>query len=370
MEEEKQDSGQILKSLSPNHVIIPIIIGLGITIWLLYSDLSSQQDVLSQLKSPNYLWIAGAFLALLIRDGFYIYRIRELTHKALSWTGSFYTIILWEFSSAISPSAVGGTAVASFLLLKEGISFGKSLAYVLVSAILDNSFFILMGALVLIFNGLHLYPNGIFYLHGVSIEVMETLRFTFYVSYTVITLYTLLMVYGLFVKPEFIKWLFIKLTSFAFLKRFQKAAIHQGDELVIASANLKEIQLVYWFKAIVSTLIVWTARYFIVNCLIAAFFPLTFGEHTVIFSRHVVLWVVLIIAITPGGSGIAELAFKGFYTPYTGIMVTIIATLWRMITYYPYLIAGVVALPRWLKRVFFEANVTDSTSKGIILEKK
>jgi uncharacterized protein (TIRG00374 family) len=77
-------------------------------------------------------------------------------------------------------------------------------------------------------------------------------------------------------------------------------------------------------------------------------------DHTLIFSRHVILWVVLILAITPGGSGIAEAAFKNFYFPFAGAMTGFIAILWRMITYYPYIIAGAIFLPRWLKRVFVE----------------
>lgn len=363
MAEEKQpeSSGQdskILKTLSPRNIIIPIVIGLGLAGYWLYLDLSNP-DFIKNFKNPNYFWLAMAVVALLIRDGFYIYRIRELSRKALSWVGSFYTIILWEFSSAISPSAVGGTAVATFLLLKEGISFGKSLAYVLVSAIMDNMFFITVGAIVLILDANNYYQNGIFYLEGVDPNYISLLKTTFYTSYSVIAAYTLLMFYGLFFKPEAIKWLFVKVTSISFLKRFQKGAAHQGDELIVGSKELKGIEFSYWAKAILSTALVWTARYAIVNCLLAAFVPtLGLAEHGVIFSRHVILWVVLIIAITPGGSGIAEVAFIGFYTPFALKMTGFVAIIWRMITYYPYLIAGVIFLPRWLRRVFAKPSKT------------
>ncbi len=359
MSEEKQpqEAGQdskILKTLSPRNIIIPIIIGLGLAAYWLYLDLSNP-DFIKNFKNPNYFWLGMAFIALFIRDGFYIYRIRELSRRALSWVGSFYTIILWEFSSAISPSAVGGTAVAAFLLLKEGISFGKSLAYVLVSAIMDNMFFITLGAIVLILDANNFYPNGIFYLEGIDPSWISLLKTTFYTSYSVIAAYTLLMFYGLFYKPTAIKWLFVKITSIGFLKRFQKAAEHQGDELVVASKELKGIEFSYWAKAIISTAFVWISRYAIVNCLLAAFVPtLGLAEHGIIFSRHVILWVVLIIAFTPGGSGIAEGAFLKFYTPFAFGMTGFIAIIWRMITYYPYLIAGVIFLPRWLRRVFVE----------------
>ncbi|NJL13646.1 MAG: flippase-like domain-containing protein [Microscillaceae bacterium] len=356
--QDPDQENPLLRSLRPNRIIIPILLGLGVAGYMLYQDIVGQ-NLIENFRQPNLFWLFMALLCLLVRDGFYIYRIHYLTRKGLSWKGSFYTIILWEFSSAISPSAVGGTALASFLLLKEGLSFGKSLAYVLVSAILDNLFFITAGLLILLLNVLNVFPNGIFYLDGVSPEITATLRYTFYISFTVIALYNLLMVYGLFVRPQVIKGLFFRITSLRWLRRWRRAAIRQGDELVIASDELKGIGWAYWTRAVVSTLLVWTARYLIVNCLIMAFFSVSLADNGLIFSRHVVLWVVLLIGITPGAAGIAEYAFKGFFTPFAGGMTTFIAVLWRMITYYPYLILGVLFLPRWLKRVFVDKPAQD-----------
>lgn len=344
----------ILKQLSPTKILIPIAIGLAYTAYSIYTDIT-KHNLLENFKSPSYFWLLMAVFALLVRDGLYIYRIRELTRKALSWWGSFYTIVLWEFSSAVSPSAVGGTAVASFILLKEGIAFGKALAYVMVSAILDNLFFMIVGAVVLTLDFTGAYPNGIFHLEGVDATWISALKYTFYTSYSVVFLYNFLMMYGLFFRPKAIKSLFLGVTSISFLKKFKKDAEQQGDELINASQELKGVGLDYWIKGIVSTMLIWTSRYFIVNCLLAAFVPmLTGNDHVLIFSRHVILWVVLIIAITPGGSGIAEAAFQNFYSPFAKVMIGFIAIVWRMITYYPYLVAGVIFLPRWLRRVFVE----------------
>ena len=216
MEARKTDeSNNLLKKMHPSRIIIPMLIGLGMTFYLIYTDLKDESEaILTGLQQVNYFWMFMALVVLIFRDMFYIYRIRFLTDKLLSWKGSFYTIMLWEFSSALSPSAVGGTAIASFLLLKEGISFGKSLAYVLVSAILDNLYFIIFGGIVLILNYLKVFPQGdIFYFEGADPGYATALRLTFYASYTVVTLYTLLMMYGLFIRPSFIKWLFVKVTS-------------------------------------------------------------------------------------------------------------------------------------------------------------
>jgi uncharacterized membrane protein YbhN (UPF0104 family) len=65
------------------------------------------------------------------------------------------------------------------------------------------------------------------------------------------------------------------------------------------------------------------------------------------------------IAITPGGSGIAELifpAFMGMYLP-TKTISRQLSVLWRVLTYYPYIILGLTVLPFWMKRVGLEERI-------------
>ena len=61
----------------------------------------------------------------------------------------------------------------------------------------------------------------------------------------------------------------------------------------------------------------------------------------------------MLISPTPGGAGVAELAFDGFLHDFipNGLSPAI-ALLWRLMSYYPYLIVGAVVLPAWLRRVY------------------
>lgn len=93
-----------------------------------------------------------------IRDLAYIYRLIVLTEGALTWRQAFNIIMLWEFSSAISPSVVGGTGPAIFFLYKEGLSGGRSTAVVLTAIFLDEMFFILTVPLVYAIYGSNIFP--------------------------------------------------------------------------------------------------------------------------------------------------------------------------------------------------------------------
>jgi len=66
------------------------------------------------------------------------------------------------------------------------------------------------------------------------------------------------------------------------------------------------------------------------------------------------MWLLMVIIPTPGGSGIVELVFSDYmaeFIPALGL-VTLMAILWRLVTYYPYLFIGVLVLQKWIKRVF------------------
>lgn len=336
-------------TFSPLKVYLTIFFGLGMTIYLFYTQ-NRENDfnkILYKLSQPNIMWFIIAILVLFVRDLGYMFRIRYLTNKELDWKGSIYTILLWEFASAITPSVVGGTSIAIFILSKEGIKFGKALAYVMLTAILDNSFFLLATPIVL-FSNKNIFPQDNSILFGVPFPI-ETL---FYFSYTLIAIYTIIMSYGLLIQPKVFKWILLKVTHIKFLKRWNKNAIQYGEEIIIASKELKNKNVNYWIKAIVSTIFVWSARYFLLNCLFAAYNSnLTILTHLDIFAKQIILWVTQLISPTPGGSGFAIYFLSKIFAG--GSLIIGIGLIWRVLTFFTYLILGSIAFPRWIKRVFF-----------------
>ena len=76
-----------------------------------------------------------------------MYRIRHLTNKHLSWRQSFEVITLWLFSSAVTPSTVGGAAVAVYLLKKKKLSVGQSATTSMLTVFLDQAVFAVIAPL-------------------------------------------------------------------------------------------------------------------------------------------------------------------------------------------------------------------------------
>ncbi|AKD03064.1 lysylphosphatidylglycerol synthase transmembrane domain-containing protein [Pontibacter korlensis] len=340
-----QNKKTILKSFSPVKVLIPVLLGLGATAWLFIKD-----DKLSELKGiadANIWWLVAALVVLVVRDAGYMYRIRSLTDKFLTWRNSLDVIMLWEFASAVTPSVVGGTTVATIILNKEGIPLGKSLAYVMLTAVLDNMFFIVAAPIALLLSQGQVFPT-----FNLDPSDVAKLQSAFYISYALIAIYTFIMIYALFVRPRAFKWLLLKLTAIRFLRKWRVNAFQHGNEIIWASEQLKGKDFNYWARAILSTVFVWSARYFLLNCLIAAFVDVSFSEHLLIISRNLIFWIVMLIAITPGGAGIVEMAFPSFFGLFLGTFSSVVVVLYRLITYYPYLILGSIFLPKWVAKVF------------------
>ena len=153
-------SSKVLKSLSPGKIVLPVLIGLAVFVFLIY-QITEELDfdqIVNSIASANIAWIFAALVVLLARDAGYVYRIRHLTDKQLNWVSSIFVIILWEFASAVTPSVVGGTAVVVFIINKEGIKFGKSLAYVMLTAVLDNMFFVIASLVTFLFVPFEIFP--------------------------------------------------------------------------------------------------------------------------------------------------------------------------------------------------------------------
>ncbi|MEN7549984.1 lysylphosphatidylglycerol synthase transmembrane domain-containing protein [Rapidithrix thailandica] len=345
---------KIIQSLNPKKILIPILIGVVVVMFMIFSgDGIDFQEVKVHFQKANIYWFLFALVVLFARDLGYIYRIRHLTDKNLSWVSSVYVILLWEFASAVTPSVVGGTAIAVIIMNQENISFGRSLAYVMLTAVLDNLFFVFASLFVLLALPFDIFPN---------LKEMTALRFDlplksiFILSVSLVAVYTFLMSFGLFFQPRAFKWVLIKATNNRFLRRFRSLAAQSGDDVITASAVLKGERWDYWVKAGLSTIFIWSARYFMLNCLIAAFSGVDVWDHLLIFSRQIIMWVIMLISPTPGSTGTAEYTFElffGEFFEYSGLALAV-ALFWRLFTYYAYLGVGAITIPRWIQRVFYK----------------
>lgn len=346
---------QILDKFKPSKILLPVLIGLGVVVYMFAREF--QVESIENLSFTQYsvFWLLVSIILIALRDFGYIVRIKILSERDLTWRQCFQIIMLWEFTSAVTPSAIGGTGLAVIYLNKEGIPLGRSTAIVMATSFLDELYFIIMFPLVLLF----LDMDALFYVPDGEYGVAWLTRNILYLSlvgYGLKFLWVLMITYGLFFNPRGVKYFLLKVFKLPILRRFRKQMGRVGTDMVSSSYRLRTRSLKFWVKAFSVTFISWTSRYWIVNTILLAFWAGTYTlkDHFIIFGRQLVMWIMMLVSPTPGGSGFAEFVFKEFlaeFIPGVGVAVGI-ALLWRLVTYYPYLLVGVFILPRWIKSKF------------------
>lgn len=388
-----QEKDNVLRKFKGYRIWIPIIIGLGISVFLLVRSLKDTRfvevksgetgtyvwhdannnhkvdswdkeefvaqaegtyrkvgitDVLREIDWTYYsvFWIIAAICMMLVRDFAYMLRIRILTDKQLSWKSSFFVIMIWEFASALTPGVVGGSAVAMFILHKEKINLGRSTAIVVITALMDNLFFVIMVPILFLLIG----SNVLFSSNGGVVDTGIT--YLFWIGYAVIFTVCALIFTGIFLFPNFILTILNFIFKLPFLKRFKKRALRTGIEVRTTAKQFTAYPFTYWLKVFGATLLSWTGRYLVINFILMAFLPLTLVQNGLVFAKQFIMWVLMLVSPTPGASGVAEWAFTNLLSEFapSALLIISLAIIWRLISYFPYLFIGAFILPRWLKR--------------------
>lgn len=319
---------------------LPLILGLGVGIWLFKKDID-----LETLKSIplNLHTLTGFLLACLFvcgRDFGLAWRFHTIAYGDLSWKRAIRTDLMCAFTSAITPSVVGGSAMAIFYLNREGIEAGRATTLTLTTLFLDELFFVVFCPVVLLllpmddlFGNMTLSEN--YFLGGVKV--------VFWVVYAGIFIWTAILYMAILRCPQGVSRLLHRLARVRWLGKLKLD--RTADNMVATSGWVKGRGNRWWLKVFGATTLSWFSRYFVVNALFWAFVPGT--DQLLVFGRQFVVWVVLMVSPTPGGSGISEWLFTNYYGDLIGAvgLAAILALVWRLLSYYIYLIIGVCLLP-------------------------
>ena len=174
------------------------------------------------------------------------------------------------------------------------------------------------------------------------------------IGYSIKLAYNLFLSYGLFINPVIIKKTILGIFSIGFLRRWRKGARRVGLDIINNSKEFKQKPFSFWAKAAGATILSWTSRYWVVNAMFIAFFVMKEG-HVLLFAKQLVMWIMMLVSPTPGGSGFSEYIFSEYlndFMPQVAGIAIITAFVWRLFTYYPYLLAGVIIAPKWIRDKF------------------
>ena len=317
-------------------IVLSTTIGLGIVIYLFRNEFKSAESIV--FDKFFFITLILAFCLMCIRDLAFTHRFRVLCKpERLSFGGSLRANYMCEFVSAITPSAIGGSAMTMFYLNKEGISTGRASTIMFATLLLDELFLVIGCPVCFIF------LTGDQMLGGTT-GLFHAFQIAFILVYLLLLVYTIFLTVAIFFKPAVIQSMLRFFAKLPYIKKYAEKINAFAQEMTNCNTELRKKPFSFWLKAFLLTLIAWMARYMVVCVLLAPF--IDFHVQGTVLARQFSIWIMQIISPTPGGSGFSEFLFSKYYSDLNISPVVILTAVceWRIVTYYIYIMIGFILL--------------------------
>ena len=298
------------------------------------------------LRRLNPLFLVLAIAFHFLAYGFWAMRIkvmaRSLGHR-VKFTYCLNLVMANLLAGAITPSQAGGEPVRIHQLYRANVPLGDATAVVVVERVLDA--FVLGVAAI-----------AAFFILGRMVEdVPPGLSLVILLTWIGVVIFI-----GLFVlsvrTPEFLKRL-LKKVSRPFVRRWDMKRV----ERLIASIDREVDNFHGSMERFVAhgrggllggTL--FTALFWFSEFIIVSFILMGLGAepyYLLSLVAQIIIAVIMMIPLTPGSSGIAELSATSVYGLFIpSSIVGILVVVWRVIFYYMNIVVGIIASVPILRR--------------------
>jgi len=323
-------------------LLIPIIIGFVVIVFLFLKEF--KYDTLFSYRPglKEGFFLLFALLLMLLRDAGMSWRFRIMSDNKLSLKSALNVHLLSEFTTAVTPAAIGGSSLVMLFIKREGLDYGKGVAITMINLFLDELFFIIICPIIIFF-----VPFG--ELFNNSTLITSTINTLFWSVYAGFIVWTAVIFVGLFIQPKIITNFITLIFNIRFLSKWKPKSINFIANLLNSSIEIQRKKIGFWLRLFGLTVLTWSARFLVVNMLFLAF--QSDINHWIVYGRQIILWMVIHLTPTPGGSGFYEYMFKNYYSDIVSntSQLLIVIAVWRIITYYMYLLTGTIIIPKWLK---------------------
>ena len=334
------------KYFSKKYLFISIALslaGMGIVIYLTYTP-----DGLKYIRPKR---LPGLFIALIVsvlRVWFVAAKIRYLAEKTLGWMESFRVVLAWDFTSAVTPSTIGGAPLATYAMTKEGLSLGQSTAIILYSVLLDQLWFALSIPILLV--------AGLYY-EVVPDNIGMVGEASMFLIYAGLLTYAALLAYGVLKNPAVLKKVINYVFRLPFLRRWKDQMAEEAERLEEHSHELRKKPPQFLFKTFFLSTMSWICRIALPTIVILSLLP---APEILSLLRSLAMNLAFLIMPTPGGSGGVEGLFAIFQGPLIDreVFIGLSVFLWRIISYYISIGLGLMAMTWYINR-----SVVDSFSE-------
>ena len=291
--------------------------------------------VILKFTDTNVSWkmiseVQGKFLVLglvlhMLSWIFYAVRLKFLASLAgheITFRLSLISTLASNFLAALTPSSAGGEPLRIKMLADDGMSYGSATAVAVGERLLDSIFFVAALAIFLIFSN---------FLTGFGLKIGA--------FFVILLILLLTFLWQLVSRPErisgFIAWLKKKTGNRPIVYSIEKEIwLFRDAGIQLAREALRRTPAMA-----VLTALIWMCDFLVPSALLIGMGA--DPKFLLSITSQIILAIIAILPLTPGGSGVAELSMSYLYSMFVPpLLLGPLVILWRVSTYFSNIVVG------------------------------
>lgn len=316
-----------------------ISVGFSLLVLIIILALTINENTLTYLQQINPFFLLLAFLTHILTMCFWAWRVQKMTGSLGYRIGFFYSLNLVFanlLAAAITPAQAGGEPVRIHELYKADVPLGDATAIVIMERVLDGIALAALAAFSMI-----VLTDQWKSLGAVS-EVMVFVTWIFVAG-------CLFLFYLAIRRPDLVKRVVNRCTVLL-TKTWESRKV---EELVcradkeIDNFQGATLRFVHTAKGGLVWGMFFTLLYWISEIITASLILVGLGQPPLILESFVIqliLAILMMMPLTPGSSGIAEVGATSMYALFIpASIVGIFVVIWRIVLYYFNIALGILS---------------------------
>jgi len=316
---------------------ISIAFSLIVLIVILYFTINA--NTIQYLKKINPWFLLLAFLTHILTMCFWAMRVKKMS-GSLGYPIKFFYSLNLVFANllaaAVTPAQAGGEPVRVHELYKAKVPLGDATAIVIMERVLDG--IALAGLAAFAMFALTEQWKSL----GAISEVMVYITWVFVAG-------CLVLFYLAIRRPDVMKRVANKAARF-FTRKWEPArvtALLERIEKEIANFHAAVLKFVRTAKGGLAWGMVFTLLYWVSEIVTASLILMGLGQPPLFFESFVIqliLAILMMLPLTPGSSGIAEVGATSMYALFLpSAIVGVFVVVWRIVLYYFNIALGIMS---------------------------
>ena len=314
-------------------------VGFSVAVLIVVLAFTINDQTLDSLRKINPVFLLLAFLFHILTMLFWAWRIQLMSRSLGYRIGFFYSVNLVFanlLAAAVTPAQAGGEPVRIHELYRAEVPLGDATAIVIMERVLDGIMLVLLAAFSMLV------------LNQEWEHIGETSGAIMYI--TLIFVSGCLILFLVFAtRPNLLKRAMVKGARFC-TRHWEAERFCELENRITCEVDNFHGALCKFVRSAKGGLVAglfFTMLYWVSECVTASLILIGLGQPPLFFESFVInliLAIVMMMPLTPGSSGIAEVGAASMYSLFLpSAILGIFIVIWRVVLYYFNIVLGLVS---------------------------